>query len=501
MKKFIRSVVRMSLVGVMVAGFIANSGASAAEDPVPLRIMTDWFVASLPSPDWPEWKAVEKRLGIKLQMEFNMNNSPERVATMVASGNMPDAMLIDLLTTPATYDWIRQGAFQPVEQNLRKYSPRLWKELAPGAIQLGSVNDVLYGVPRPRATARECFAIRKDWLDNLKLPVPTTIAQLENVMRAFVEKDPDGNGKKDTYGFCWEHFNTLMIPFLGTGNPNQFSRNSNGIVQYNGISSDAKTGLATLQRWYNEGLIDPDIVIQPGIFQSKIVTAKVGVITPWLDQLRPSEFNPVPQFWQQLRVNDPKAQWVMVPIVASDKYKAPKHYQNAGTSRHFFVNSRLKDRKKIEKLFKWWDFWASEEGYQFGSWGIKGFDYTLDNKGNKVLTEEGKTRMYVLQCFRQTHLWEARMQIAADKPENNASMARMLKDLTKRTTPYPFVDVAAKSKAYVKYWPELFRLQQQAYTQIIIGAKPLNSFDAFAAEWRRSGGDEILREMNELYKK
>ncbi|TCL73183.1 carbohydrate ABC transporter substrate-binding protein (CUT1 family) [Hydrogenispora ethanolica] len=501
MKKFVRLMVWVALLGVLATGLFANSGALAANEAVPLRIMTDWWVATIPSPDWPEWKAVEKRLGIKLQMEFNMNFSIERLSTMIASGNIPDATLINLQTTPAGYDWINQGAFQPVEKSLRKYAPHLWKALAPGAIQLGSVNGVLYGVPRPRATARECFAIRKDWLDKLKLPVPKTMDDLEKVLKAFVTRDPDGNGRNDTFGFGGENFNTFMVPFFAVGNPYQFAYDSKGQVQYNGISPDAKEGLATLQRWYKEGLIDPDMPTQPGLYSAKVAAAKTGVITPWLDQLRPSEFNPVPQNWQQMRANDPKAQWVMVPILSSSRHKTPKHYQNAGTSSHFFVSSRLRDGKKLEKLFQWWDFWASKAGYEFGSWGLKGLDYEVDAKGNKSLTEEGKKRIYALQCFRQTHLWEAQMQIAADKPENNAIMAKMLKDLSKQSVPYPFIDVAARSKAYVNHWPELFRMQQEAYTQIIIGLKPVDSFDAFARQWRQAGGDELLREMNGIYKK
>ena len=35
----------------------------------------------------------------------------------------------------------------------------------------------------------------------LKLKAPTTIDEFESVMDAFTNKDPDGNGKKDTFGF------------------------------------------------------------------------------------------------------------------------------------------------------------------------------------------------------------------------------------------------------------------------------------------------------------
>ena len=106
-----------------------------------------------------------------------------------------------------------------------------------------------------------------------------------------------------------------------------------------------------------------------------------------------------------------------------------------------------------------------------------------------------------MQCFRQTHLWEAQMQVAADKPATNAVMSKMLKQLTANTTPNPFIDVAGRSKVYLQYWPELYRKQQEAYTQILIGAQPVEYFNTFAKEWRQMGGDAVLQDMNRIYKK
>ncbi len=505
-----RKPMRLWLIPILLLSLTvaAMPGILAAEKPVVIRTMADWAKPTYPQPEWAVWKEVEKRLNIKLIVDFVPSITlKERVATMMASGDLPDAVLINLLVTPAVYDWTAQGAFQPVDKHLKKYAPHLWKGLAPGAVQLGTINGKMYGVPRPRATARDCFAIRKDWLDKLKLKVPRTTDELENVMRQFVTKDPDGNGKNDTVGFGNDRGPDILIsPFLGLGKSDQFVIEG-GQVKYNGISAGAKEGLAALQRWYKEGLIDPDLVVfSPSgastyTVKPKAAAAKVGVMTPWLDQLRPSEFNPVPQFWQQMRNADPKANWVMVPVIASPQHPNPQYYQDAGTSMFFFVPAAVKDPKKIEKLFKFWDFWASNEGYELGSWGVKGIDYTEDASGNRKFTAEGQNRIFSLQCFRQTHLWEAQMQIASDTPANNKLMTTMLKDLSKYTVPNPFVDVAARSKTYVKYWPDLYKLQMEAYSKIMIGQQPVSYFDTFVKEWRQNGGDELMKELNELYAK
>ena len=38
--------------------------------------------------------------------------------------------------------------------------------------------------------------VRKDWLDELNLPEPATLDDYYNVLKAFTEQDPDGNGKR-----------------------------------------------------------------------------------------------------------------------------------------------------------------------------------------------------------------------------------------------------------------------------------------------------------------
>lgn len=52
----------------------------------------------------------------------------------------------------------------------------------------------------PFSVQANLLFIRKDWLDRLHLPVPTTWAQVAADAVAFTKDDPDGDGKADTYG-------------------------------------------------------------------------------------------------------------------------------------------------------------------------------------------------------------------------------------------------------------------------------------------------------------
>lgn len=102
----------------------------------------------------------------------------------------------------------------------------------------------IYGMAvSPHLTEGEVMIIRQDWLDNLGLEAPTTIDEFEEVIRAFTEDDPDGNGEKDTYGFTYEGdtiYNngwcadpvTIFSVYTGKNLPGQWQEDEDGKLVY-----------------------------------------------------------------------------------------------------------------------------------------------------------------------------------------------------------------------------------------------------------------------------
>lgn len=60
----------------------------------------------------------------------------------------------------------------------------------------------LKGIPEMDSSLESAHYIwiRQDWLDKLGLEGPKTMQDLLKISEAFTTKDPDGNGKNDTYG-------------------------------------------------------------------------------------------------------------------------------------------------------------------------------------------------------------------------------------------------------------------------------------------------------------
>jgi putative aldouronate transport system substrate-binding protein len=45
----------------------------------------------------------------------------------------------------------------------------------------------------------------------------------------------------------------------------------------------------------------------------------------------------------------------------------------------------------------------------------------------------------------------------------------------------------------------LKKMQDEAFTKIIMGQSPISAFDKFVEDWKKLGGDRITEEVNEWY--
>ncbi|WP_020524476.1 sugar ABC transporter substrate-binding protein [Catelliglobosispora koreensis] len=134
-----------------------------------------------------------EKTGIKANVTALFDDFETKLQQAAAQKKLPDIVVND---TAQLGTLVKQGLVRDVEQSKIDGSgdltPAAW-DAAKGA------DGKFYAVP----FSAQSFAlfIRKDWREKLGAPLPSTWDQLDELATSFTTKDPDGNGKPDTYGY------------------------------------------------------------------------------------------------------------------------------------------------------------------------------------------------------------------------------------------------------------------------------------------------------------
>lgn len=110
---------------------------------------------------------------------------------------------------------------------------------------------------------------RQDWLDTVGLPVPQTIEEYGEVLRAFTKDDPDGNGAADTYGrmlYTTIRFDDDIFHAFGAAvghHMNGFWRERDGALALDWIQPQMKDALAWMREVWADGAFHPDSISIP----------------------------------------------------------------------------------------------------------------------------------------------------------------------------------------------------------------------------------------------
>ncbi|MCL2833695.1 MAG: extracellular solute-binding protein [Treponema sp.] len=180
---------------------------------------------------------VEKMNNISIDFYMLPNilaDARSKVALLVSSGDLPDVLQMGL-ATEAALEYGSNGAIIDQTSYLmdKTKSPNFWNipEADRNAMLVnmkaadGKIYNQLIWQPESWNLTAHRQYINKAWLDKLGLKTPVTTDELRNVLSAFRNQDPNGNGKQDELGvYGW---------FGGTYGENVTAGLINSFVFYN----------------------------------------------------------------------------------------------------------------------------------------------------------------------------------------------------------------------------------------------------------------------------
>ncbi|PYI52156.1 hypothetical protein DLM86_22015 [Paenibacillus flagellatus] len=217
--------------------------------------------------------------------------------------------------------------------------------------------------------------IRKDWLDKLGLQVPKTYDDYYKALQAFTNNDPDGNGKKDTYGFSMSgqgdgvYFDWPEYPKNGLIFPSTLKDGTFVDMQTDPKNEAVLTDIAKV---IGEGLVDPDWFLNKGTQHiDKAAQGKVGVV---LGTTKDFAFDSNPTSLQaKTKQLFPNANWVPFTPFGSQPLQS-----GVAPANPFLFHKTVVEKhpEKVKRIVAILDWLASEEGFLLTHYGLENKHYT-----------------------------------------------------------------------------------------------------------------------------
>ena len=469
----------------------------------------------------------EKLTGVKIEWEIlPQRGDPlnQKINLLLATNSgLPDVFLnSNIQNAKQAIYGMDQKVFIPLNDLIKEYGPNVSKMLdhRPEIRKMATAPDGnIYAIPAVseayHTQSSQRMWMNGAWLDKLGLEVPTTLDEMYNVLKAFKEQDPNGNGKADEIGVSgaitgWgtKIVDYFMLPFVYTSwESNSRWAIEEGVVYSPYVTDEWREGLKYMNKLYSEGLMDP-----------AAFTQNVG-------QLRKLTENPDAWIVGSATAGAPggmsnsnserSMQYVAVGPLEGPDGTQRASYKPFGYNIGKFVITNECDYPEV--AMRWIDWFASKEGSLRARNGVMDRDWRwAEGEGKGVNGEPGVYfRMLKFGKVQNTHWNKNTPDFFPDKLRNGMvsdanDMEKYLYDITKELyidhipeeVMLPFFMDAESSEVYDELQFLVTQYAEESYARFIMGDLDINNdahWNEYVAELENIGIDKYVEIAQEGY--
>ena len=469
-----------------------TEGAEAGNEKQTINIAVEYWNGSKWGEEHPTIQYINEKFNVDLKLQIiNGPEYSEKLKVMAASGNLPDFYRVDADTY---LKWQEEGAFVDLKPLLGNY-PNLmeaYPEDHTGVMVLNPA-DHIYGLPEISWQVRDTIQVRKDWLDNLGLELPTedefTVDQFYEIAKAFAFQDPDQNGLNDTVGFSFstDDNHALKNAF---GLANGWVEKDGQLITPQVQIEEQKAYLTFMRNAYEEGVLDQDFALRKGSDIEELRKSnKLGLFT---------YHNGYPDVERDIQNNLPDTNPEIVPLAPPIGPSGQRGYNGwvVGTNKQV-INSKASPEKQ-ERILEILDWWVTEEGTSVMKNGIEDIHYTKNENGKYEVTDRWEPDMprYLNSNLFKRPGTDFNIYLWTDEEEQQRNA-----DYTEFALKYEVPNAAPG----LEYYSDTAKTRladlnlrfEEAVSRIIVGREPVESIEQASQAWLDGGGEQIIQEVNE----
>jgi putative aldouronate transport system substrate-binding protein len=463
----------------------------ALSEPFPVSILTTEFTGNPIQRESRLWRMLEEYTNTKLDIAWVPNASyNDKINITLASGTLPMIIKVEDTGSPGVASAIQKGKFWDIGPYLNLF-PNL-KQADPTILRNISINGKAYGIYRARPVGRLGISYRKDWAEKLKLKEPATIEDFYKMLKAFTFEDPDQNGKNDTYGLVISKYdmpwNMMQVWF---GAPNKWGIAEDGQLIPDHMTAEYRESLRFFRKLYEEGLVNPDFpILDPTRWNDEIVNGRAGVMLDVADSAGRLETGLAEK-------------GISGEIDILGAVSGPKGLRSLGTPGYngVYLISRngVKTEEELLRVLDFLDKLNDDEMQKLLSYGVEGIHYELQD-GRMVK----KSASQIPADYNENDLGQL-LPMIPDRKTYMFKPATPLREKVNRVIEANNSIIVAnpaeglESSTYLQKGTMLDDAIEDARTRYITGGIDDAGFDRAVEDWRLSGGEDIIREINDAY--
>ncbi|SFJ85649.1 putative aldouronate transport system substrate-binding protein [Paenibacillus sp. UNC496MF] len=473
---------------------------------------------------------IKDKLNIDLKVAFSADSSTDayknKLNAVIASGDLPDVFKTQ--DANVFLQLAQSGQLADLTDVFDKYasdSLKAYKERFADSFAGATIDGKLYAIPRMNDNFHEAqfLWIREDWLKNTHSEPPKTVEEMVALAEKFATGDPDGNGiDGDTYGLALnkdlirQNHGSILGLVSAFGVPGRdesmFYRDENGKMTFSWIQPNTKKALAVLADMYKKGFINKE-------FTSKNESALVEDITSGkIGMAYGSNWGTWYPYNNVYKKDGVIVHPYAIPTEAGYDYKIG--IESNAVGQMTMVSAGYKHPEAAIKILDLYDqtvnysskddylkYWADEQyrlsplyidqpGEVYAADLLKAFD-----KGSSDgLAPAAKPLYDYIKGFEDGSLAKDDNAFGTwGQMSKSGSLPIVLNRYMPDNAIVQSILGIQRPETWLTNVASLDTLTITAFTDIITGAKPVDSFDGFVQQWLKAGGQQTLDELDRMY--
>lgn len=454
--------------------------------------------------DLPAIQELQERTGVTIEYtELDFWTAQEKMNVAIASGDYA-AIISDLSYTGGATGALEDDIIVDLTEKLPEFSPNYQymidsnPEVAPIFRSDGLV--LCYQSPYENFVQNQGLVIRKDWLEEQKLEVPTTYDQMFETLKVFRDAydiptaiyfNSDCNINGLTVGYDVAVFgaggNATSLPYYAV----------DGVVHCSLIEDGYRDYLTEMNKWYNEGLFDKNF----------------GSIA----------YDPMGGALAELQASGTVGVWCTsgegIGNITQPVSCVPNLTLEEGGTDHITSTSLVTDStntyitaccEDVETAMKFMDYLYSEDGILFYNYGFEGEDFTLDENNTPQFTEAVINNEYGVDVpnmlrIRRPYTLCSSMMILYATAEFNTDLKNEAWEVWSSNMDGAYyipsnVSMNAEETETSSYYvADIVTYASQMIPQFIAGDAKLDEWDAFVAQLKNMNIEKCIEAEQSAY--